>query len=155
MIASPRPLPLRMDLVGLDLAQLPLLLPGLQRLACVHVVLVRVHLQQVLPLVEDHLVARYKHITSHHKYITPACVLLRKTRVHYVKDLMRMVAPVQGSEALEPLTVAFLVVFQEGPWVDVVGSGPEAWLFIAMALSVLRGVPVPARQETSTVNTPS
>ena len=68
-----------MDLVGLDLAQLPLLLPGLQRLARVHVMLVRVHLQQVLPLVEDHLLASYKHITSHHKYITPGCVLLKKT----------------------------------------------------------------------------
>ena len=70
-----------MDLVSLDLAQLPLLLPGLQRLARVHVMLVRVHLQQVLPLVEDHLVVRYKHITSqlHHKYITPGCVLLKKT----------------------------------------------------------------------------
>ena len=68
MIAGPRPLPLRVDLVSLDLAQLPLLLPGLQRLARVHVVLVRVHLQQVLPLVEDHLLASYKHITSqvHH-----------------------------------------------------------------------------------------
>ena len=71
MIASPRPLPLHMDLVGLDLAQLPLLLPGLQRLARVHVVLVRVHLQQVLPLVEDHLLASYKHITSqvHHTWL--------------------------------------------------------------------------------------
>ena len=68
---------------------------------------------------------------------------------------MRMVATFQVGKGLEPLTVAFLVVFQEGPWVDVVGGGPEAWLFIAMALSVLRGVPVPARQETSTVNTPS
>ena len=71
MIAGSRPLPLRVDLVGLDLAQLPLLLPGLQRLARVHVVLVRVHLQQVLPLVEDHLVTRYKHITSqvHHTWL--------------------------------------------------------------------------------------
>ena len=71
MIAGPRPLPLRVDLVGLDLAQLPLLLPGLQRLARVHVVLVRVHLQQVLPLVEDHLLASYKHITSqvHHTWL--------------------------------------------------------------------------------------
>ena len=71
MIAGSRPLPLRVDLVGLDLAQLPLLLPGLQRLARVHVVLVRVHLQQVLPLVEDHLLASYKHITSqvHHTWL--------------------------------------------------------------------------------------
>ena len=71
MIAGSRPLPLRVDLVGLDLAQLPLLLPGLQRLASVHVVLVRVHLQQVLPLVEDHLLASYKHITSqvHHTWL--------------------------------------------------------------------------------------
>ena len=63
-----------------------------------------------------------------------------------------MVTPVQGGEGLEPLAIAFLVVFEEGPWVDVVGGGPEARLFIAMALSVLRGVPVPARQEASTVN---
>ena len=71
MIAGSRPLPLRVDLVSLDLAQLPLLLPGLQRLASVHVVLVRVHLQQVLPLVEDHLLASYKHITSqaHHMVV--------------------------------------------------------------------------------------
>ena len=55
-----------------------------------------------------------------------------------------MVAPVQGGEGLEPLAIAFLVVFEERPWVDVVGGGPEAGLFIAMALSVLRGVPVPA-----------
>ena len=142
-----------MDLVSLDLAQLPLLLPSLQRLARVHVMLVRVHLQQVLPLVEDHLLASYKHITSHHKYITPGCVLLAMTRVHYVKDLMRVVAPVQGGEGLEPLAIAFLVVLEEGPWINVVGGGPEARLFIAMALSVLRGVPVPARQEASTVNT--
>ena len=65
---------------------------------------------------------------------------------------MRMVAPVQGGKGLEPLAIAFLVVLEEGPWVDVVGGGPEARLFIAMALSVLRGVPVPARQEASTVN---
>ena len=64
-----------------------------------------------------------------------------------------MVAPVQGGEGLEPLAIAFLVVFQEGPWVDVVGGGPEAGIFIATAMSVLQGVPVPARQETSTVNT--
>ena len=63
-----------------------------------------------------------------------------------------MVAPVQGGKGLEPLAIAFLVVLEEGPWVDVVGGGPEAGLFIAMALSVLRGVPVPARQEASTVN---
>ena len=71
MIAGPGPLPLCVDLVSLDLAQLPLLLPGLQRLASVHVVLVRVHLQQVLPLVEDHLLASYKHITSqvHHTWL--------------------------------------------------------------------------------------
>ena len=64
-----------------------------------------------------------------------------------------MVAPVQGGKGLEPLAIAFLVVFEEGPWVDVVGGGPEARLFIAMALSVFRGVPVPVRQEASTVNT--
>ena len=146
-----------MDLVGLDPAQLPLLLPGLQRLARVHVVLVRVHLQQVLPLVEDHLLASYKHITSqvHHTWLCATNKDKSTKGTTYVKDLMRMVAPVQGGEGLEPLTVAFLVVFQEGPWVDVVGGGPEAGLFIAMALSVLRGVPVPARQEASTVNTPS
>ena len=81
MIAGPRPLPLRVDLVSLDLAQLPLLLPGLQRLARVHVMLVRVHLQQVLPLVEDHLLASYKHLTSHHKYITWLCVNYKDTQV--------------------------------------------------------------------------
>ena len=68
---------------------------------------------------------------------------------------MRMVAPVQCGKGLEPLAIAFLVVLEERPWVDVVGGGPEAGLFIAMAMSVLQGVPVPARQEASTVNTPS
>ena len=82
-------------------------------------------------------------------------MLLKKTRVHYVKDLMRVVAPVQGGEGLEPLAIAFLVVLEERPWVRVVGGGPEAGLFIAMAMSVLQGVPVPARQEASIVNTPS
>ena len=66
---------------------------------------------------------------------------------------MRVVAPVQGGEGLEPLAIAFLVVLEEGPWVDVVGGGPEAGLFIAMAMSA--SVPVPARQEASTVDTPS
>ena len=78
-----------------------------------------------------------------------------KTRVYYVKDLMRVVAPVQGGEGLEPLAIAGLVVLEEGPWVLVVGGGPEAGLFIAMAMSVLPGVPVSARQEASIVNTPS
>ena len=66
---------------------------------------------------------------------------------------MRVVAPVQGGKSLEPLAIAFLVVFQEGPRVDVVDGGPEAGIFIATAMSVLQCVPVPARQETSTVNT--
>ena len=51
-------LPFGVNLVSFHLPQLPLLLPCLKELACSHVVLVGVDLEQVLPLVEDHLVQR-------------------------------------------------------------------------------------------------
>ena len=50
-------LPLLMNFVSFLLAQFSLLLPRLLKdLASSHIVLVGVHLEQVLPLVKDHLV---------------------------------------------------------------------------------------------------
>ena len=51
-------LPFGVNLISLHLAQFSLLLPRLKELACSHIVLVGVDLEQVLPLVEDHLVQR-------------------------------------------------------------------------------------------------
>ena len=61
-----------------------------------------------------------------------------------IDHLVKRVAPVQGGKGLGPLTIAFGVVLQERPGVDVVGGRPEAWSLVTVALSVHRRVPVPA-----------
>ena len=64
--------------------------------------------------------------------------------LYQIDYLVKWVAPVQGGEGLDPLAIAFGVVLQERPGVDVVCGSPEAWPLITVALPVHWRVPVPA-----------
>ena len=67
-----------------------------------------------------------------------------KMYLSQIDYLVKGVAPVQGGKGLDPLAIAFGIVLQERPGVDIVGGSPEAWPLITVALPVHRRVPVPA-----------
>ena len=68
-----------------------------------------------------------------------------------IDHLVNRVAPVQGGKGLDPLAIAFGIVLQERPGVNVVCGSPKAWPLITVALSVHRGVPVPASKRVEIV----
>ena len=70
------------------------------------------------------------------------CICLKLLNVF--DHLVKWVAPVQGGKGLDPLAIAFRVVLQERPGVNIVGGRPEAWPLVAVTLPVHRRVPVPA-----------
>ena len=108
-----------MNLVGLLLPELPLLLAGDELLSGGDVVLVGVGGEEVAPCVVDRLLARLPSVQSFKG--------LQELTVAHLEE--------QGNE-LARRRSCYLVVLEVAPGVHIVGGRPEAWLCVAVALSV-------------------